>query len=42
MNKNIVITLTGHDRVGLVEEIMNVMVRHGGNVETSRMVSGSP
>src|SRR5689334_8814135 len=37
MNKNIVFTLTGHDRVGLVEEIMNVMVRHGGNVETSRM-----
>ena len=37
MNKNIVITLTGHDRVGIVEEIMNVMVKHGGNVENSRM-----
>lgn len=38
MNKEIVLTLTGHDRVGIVEEIMNVMVRHGGNVENSRMV----
>ena len=37
MNKNIVFTLTGHDKVGLVEEIMNVMVKHGGNVESSRM-----
>ena len=37
MNKHIVFTLTGHDRVGLVQEIMNVMVRHSGNVETSRM-----
>lgn len=37
MNKHIVFTLTGHDRVGLVQEIMNIMVRHGGNVETSRM-----
>jgi len=37
MNKNIVLTLTGHDRVGIVKEITNVLVRHGGNVETSRM-----
>jgi glycine cleavage system transcriptional repressor len=37
MNKHIVFTLTGHDRVGLVEEVMNLMVKHGGNVETSRM-----
>jgi len=37
MNKEIVLTLTGHDRVGIVEEIMNIMVKHGGNVENSRM-----
>lgn len=37
MNKEIVLTFTGHDRVGIVEEIMNVMVKNGGNVENSRM-----
>jgi len=37
MNKNIVLTLTGHDRVGVVKEITNVLVKYGGNVETSRM-----
>ena len=37
MNKNIVLTLTGHDRVGIVKEITNLFVKHGGNVETSRM-----
>ena len=37
MNKNIVLTLTGHDRIGLIEEITNLLVKHGGNVETSRM-----
>ncbi len=37
MNKNLVLTLTGHDRVGIVKEITNVLVKHGGNVETSRM-----
>lgn len=37
MNKNIVLTLTGHDRVGIVKEIANVLVKHGGNVENSRM-----
>lgn len=37
MNKNIVLTLTGHDRVGIVKEVTNVLVKHGGNVETSRM-----
>jgi len=37
MNKDVVLTLTGHDRVGIVEEITNVVVNHGGNVETSRM-----
>ena len=37
MNKNIVLTLTGDDRIGIVEEITSVLARHGGNVETSRM-----
>jgi len=37
MNKNIVLTLTGHDRVGIVKEITNALAKHGGNVETSRM-----
>ena len=37
MSKNIVLTLTGHDRVGIVKEITNVLVKYGGNVETSRM-----
>lgn len=37
MNKNIVLTLTGHDRVGIVEEITNILVKYSGNVETSRM-----
>ena len=37
MNKNVVLTLTGHDRIGIVQEITNVFVKHGGNVETSRM-----
>jgi glycine cleavage system transcriptional repressor len=37
MNKNIVLTLTGHDRVGIVKEITNMLVKYGGNVETSRM-----
>jgi glycine cleavage system transcriptional repressor len=37
MKKNIVLTLTGHDRVGIVEEVTNMFVKHGGNVESSRM-----
>ncbi|MBI5838534.1 MAG: transcriptional regulator [Chloroflexi bacterium] len=37
MSKSIVLTLTGHDRVGIVEEVTDVFVRHGGNVEASRM-----
>lgn len=34
---NIVLTLTGKDRVGIVEEVTRVMLELGGNVETSRM-----
>jgi len=37
MNKEIVLTLTGHDRIGIVKEITNVLVKYGGNVKTSRM-----
>ena len=37
VNKNIVLTLTGNDRVGIVKEITNVLVKHSGNVENSRM-----
>lgn len=38
MQSNIVITLTGPDRVGIVEEVSEVVVRLAGNVETSRMM----
>ena len=37
MDKEIVLTLTGHDRVGIVDQITDLFVKHGGNVETSRM-----
>jgi len=37
MDKEIVLTLTGHDRVGIVEEVTNILVKYSGNVETSRM-----
>ncbi len=37
MSKNIVLTVTGRDKVGLVDETTNVIVKAGGNVESSRM-----
>ncbi|MFN8411283.1 MAG: ACT domain-containing protein [Anaerolineales bacterium] len=37
MAKNVVLTLTGHDKVGLVDNVTNVIVKHRGNVESSRM-----
>ena len=37
MQTNIVLTLTGADRVGLVEEVTRLLVQRGGNIETSRM-----
>jgi len=37
MSKNLVLTLTGHDKVGLVDYVTNVFVKHRGNVEASRM-----
>lgn len=38
MRNNLVFTLTGPDRVGIVEEVTQVLLDHSGNVETSRMV----
>ena len=38
MRKNIVFTLTGADRIGIVEEVTKILFEHEGNVETSRMV----
>jgi len=37
MHSHIVLTLTGKDRVGIVEEITQLLVKLGGNVESSQM-----
>ena len=37
MPKTFVLTLTGHDRIGFVEEVTRLVFQRGGNVETSRM-----
>ena len=37
MRTNIVFTLTGADRVGIVDEVTQLLFNLGGNVETSRM-----
>jgi glycine cleavage system transcriptional repressor len=37
MPSNIVLTLTGTDRIGIVEEVTGLLLGLGGNVETSRM-----
>jgi len=37
VRSNVVLTLTGSDKVGLVEEISRVLLHLGANVETSRM-----
>ncbi len=37
MRTDIVLTLTGEDRVGIVEEVTGVLLELDGNVETSRM-----
>ncbi len=37
MSQNVVLTLTGPDRVGIVEEVTRLLLEVGGNVETSRM-----
>ena len=38
MRTDIVVTLTGTDRVGIVEEVTAAVLKLEGNVETSRMV----
>lgn len=37
MNKHLVLTLTGHDRVGIVEHVTKLVFNYRGNVEESRM-----
>lgn len=37
MSQNFVLTLTGPDRVGIVEEVTRLVLGRGGNVEASRM-----
>lgn len=37
MRENIVFSLTGKDRIGIVDEVTRLMLDLGGNVETSRM-----
>jgi glycine cleavage system transcriptional repressor len=37
MSRNFVLTLTGPDRIGIVERVTGVLLGRGGNVETSRM-----
>ena len=37
MQKNFVLTVTGPDRIGIVERVTGHLFAQGGNVETSRM-----
>lgn len=37
MRKNVVLTLTGSDRVGIVDSVTEVLMQYDANVETSRM-----
>jgi len=37
MRKNLVLTLTGHDRIGIVERVTKLVLNAGGNVDSSRM-----
>src|SRR3954468_15088878 len=38
MQRNFVLTLTGPDRIGIVDQVTRLLLDRGGNVETSRMV----
>jgi glycine cleavage system transcriptional repressor len=38
MPTNFVLTVTGPDRIGIVERVTGLVLARGGNVETSRMV----
>ena len=37
MRKNLVLTITGNDRVGIVEEVTGAVLDVGGNVDSSKM-----
>lgn len=37
MQTDFVLTLTGPDRIGIVDEVTGLLLQRGGNVETSRM-----
>ena len=37
MQRNFLLTLTGPDRIGIVDEVTGLLLDRGGNVETSRM-----
>lgn len=37
MPTNIVVTFTGQDRVGLVDQVTQVLLNRGGNIQASRM-----
>ena len=37
MKRNLVLTLTGPDRIGIVDRVTGLLLDRGGNVETSRM-----
>lgn len=37
MANNIVLTLTGKDKIGLVDQVTSLVVKRNGNVESSRM-----
>jgi glycine cleavage system transcriptional repressor len=37
MSKNIVLTLTGRDKIGIVDSVTSVIAKRDGNVEASRM-----
>ncbi len=37
MQKRLVMTITGNDRIGIVEEVTKIILTHEGNVEASRM-----
>jgi len=37
MHRDYVLTLTGPDRIGIVEKVTRLLLERGGNVETSRM-----
>jgi glycine cleavage system transcriptional repressor len=37
MRKNLVLTVTGNDRVGIVKEVTRLILQYQGNVDSSRM-----